>query len=107
MSSSPATLSLDRTRAIAVLSIFLTPILLPAIVGLRHGAACAQGGEESLALLIPFALLLASTANPWRAVAACLAYLPVGYALMIEPCSPVRSQGSGGLLHVLWPVLAA
>ncbi|MBK8285071.1 MAG: hypothetical protein IPK97_09390 [Ahniella sp.] len=76
---------------------------MPALIYWRHGPSCAQAGQDSIALLIPFALLLASLKNPWRAVAACLAYLPIGYALSVEPCLPAHAQGAGGLLYVIWP----
>lgn len=52
-------------------------------------------------------MLLIISKNPYRAIAACLAYLPVGYVFATEPCTAPRSQGAGGLIYLLAPVFVS
>lgn len=55
-------------------------------------------------MLMIFAVFLATTENPYRAIAACFMYLPIGYIFTTEPCTSARSQGAGGLIYLISPL---
>ena len=69
--------------------------------------SCAGNVHGSVWILMLFAASLGMTKNPYSAIAACLAYLPVGYIFSTEPCAAPRSQGAGGLIYIIAPLFIA
>jgi hypothetical protein len=92
-------------KIVALTSIILTPIALMLVTSFRWGTgSCAGTAHGSVFVLMIFAAYLATTKNPYRAIAACLIYLPIGYIFTTEPCTASRSQGAGGLIYLISPL---
>ena len=105
--SEPPTMQTKHARQLAYASTLLTPVALMAITAVRwRTGPCAASAHASVWALMAFAALLAASKNPYRAIAACIMYLPVGYMLTTEPCTAARSQGAGGLIYLLSPLFA-
>jgi len=98
----------DRARVWAALIVLATPLLRSAVIEYRWQGNCRYYVHENFWILIfvVFAVILIFTKNPFRSIAACLAYLPVGYIFATEPCTAPRSQGAGGLIYLLSPLFA-
>ena len=98
-------MNIKNARRLAAASILLTPIVLMAVTAYRwRTGSCAGDVHGSVWILMLFAASLVMTKNPYSAIAACLAYLPVGYIFSTEPCSAPRSQGAGGLIYLMAPL---
>lgn len=98
-------MNIKTARRFAAASILLTPIVLMAITAYRwRTGSCAGNVHGSVWILMLFAASLVMTKNPYSAIAACLAYLPVGYIFSTEPCTAPRSQGAGGLIYIMAPL---
>ncbi|MFZ6799066.1 hypothetical protein [Undibacterium sp. Di24W] len=98
-------MNIKTARRLAAASIILTPIVLMAVTAYRwRTGSCAGNVHGSVWILMLFAASLVMTKNPYSAIAACLAYLPVGYIFSTEPCTAPRSQGAGGLIYLLIPL---
>ncbi len=98
-------MNIKTARRLAAASIVLTPIVLMAVTAYRwRTGPCAGAVHGSVWILMLFAASLVMTKNPYSAIAACLAYLPVGYIFTTEPCTAPRSQGAGGLIYLLIPL---
>lgn len=94
-----------HARQLAYASILLTPVTLMAVTALRwRTGPCAASAHASVWALMAFSALLTASKNPYRAIAACIMYLPVGYVFATEPCTAARSQGAGGLIYLLSPL---
>jgi hypothetical protein len=99
------TMQTRHARQLAYASTLLTPVALMAITAVRwRTGPCAASAHASVWALMAFAALLATSKNPYRAMAACIMYLPVGYIFTTEPCTAARSQGAGGLIYLLSPL---
>ena len=96
----------DRARVWAALIVFATPLLVSAVIEYRWQGNCRHYLHESFTVFVVFAVILIFSKNPFRSIAACLAYLPVGYIFATEPCTAPRSQGAGGLIYLLSPLFA-
>ena len=98
-------MNIKNARRLAAASILLTPIVLMAVTAYRwRTGSCAGDVHGSVWILMLFAASLVMTKNPYSAIAACLAYLPVGYIFSTEPCTAPRSQGAGGLIYLMAPL---
>ncbi len=98
-------MKINNIRRLATASILLTPIVLMAVTAYRwRTGSCAGNVHGSVWLLMVFAASLVMSKNPYSAIAACLAYLPVGYIFSTEPCTAPRSQGAGGLIYLMAPL---
>ena len=98
-------MNIKNARRLAAASILLTPIVLMAVTAYRwRTSSCAGDVHGSVWILMLFAASLVMTKNPYSAIAACLAYLPVGYIFSTEPCTAPRSQGAGGLIYLMAPL---
>jgi len=98
-------MNLKNARRLAAATILLTPIILMAVTAYRwRTGSCAGSAHGSVWILMLFAASLVMTKNPYSAIAACLAYLPVGYIFSTEPCTAPRSQGAGGLIYIMAPL---
>ena len=98
-------MNIKNARRLATASILLTPIVLMAVTAYRwRTSSCAGDVHGSVWILMLFAASLVMTKNPYSAIAACLAYLPVGYIFSTEPCTAPRSQGAGGLIYLMAPL---
>jgi hypothetical protein len=98
-------MNIKTARRLATASILLTPIVLMAVTAYRwRTGQCAGSAHGSVWILMLFAASLVMTKNPYSAIAACLAYLPVGYIFTTEPCTAPRSQGAGGLFYIMAPL---
>lgn len=98
-------MNIKNARRLATASILLTPIVLMAVTAYRwRTSLCAGDVHGSVWILMLFAASLVMTKKPYSAIAACLAYLPVGYIFSTEPCSAPRSQGAGGLIYLMAPL---
>jgi hypothetical protein len=98
-------MNIKTARNFATASILLTPIILMAVTAYRwRTGPCAGSAHGSVWILMLFAASLVMTKNPYSAIAACLAYLPVGYIFTTEPCTAPRSQGAGGLFYIMAPL---
>ena len=98
-------MNIKNARRLAAASILLTPIVLMAVTAYRWcTSSCAGDVHGSVWILMLFAASLVMTKNPYSAIAACLAYLPVGYIFSTEPCTAPRSQGAGGLIYLMAPL---
>ena len=98
-------MNLKTARRLAAASILLTPIVLMAVTAYRwRTGPCAGKVHGSVWILMLFAASLVMTKNPHSAIAACLAYLPVGYIFSTEACTAPRSQGAGGLFYIMAPL---
>lgn len=96
----------DRARVWATLVVIATPLIGAALIEYRWQGNCRHYVHGSYSIFAVLAVLLILSKNPFRAIAACLAYLPVGYILATEPCTAARSQGAGGLIYLLSPLFA-
>ena len=95
----------NRERFFAFASILFTPVVLMTVIAYRWRAgSCVGTVHESIWFFMIFAAYLATTINPYRAIAACLIYLPIGYFFTTEPCAAPRSQGAGGLIYLMSPI---
>jgi hypothetical protein len=98
-------MKIKTVRIAALACIALTPIALLLVTAFRwQTGACAGTAHGSVFVLMIFAAYLATTKNPYRAIAACLIYLPIGYIFTTEPCTAARSQGAGGLIYLTSPL---
>nr|WP_315486476.1 hypothetical protein [uncultured Undibacterium sp.] len=98
-------MNIKNARRLAAATILLTPIILMAVTAYRwRTGSCAGNVHGSVWILMLFAASLVMTKNPYSAIAACLAYLPVGYIFSTEPCTAPRSQGAGGLIYIMAPL---
>lgn len=95
-------MKIDKVRTIAFVSIALTPFVLMGLVFYRWRiGSCVGTVHDSIWLLMIFAALIATTKNPYRAIAACLMYIPIGYIFTTYPCTHSRNAS---LIFVIWPI---
>ena len=99
-------------RVAALASTFIAPALVCAATAWRlSGTDCAGHVDSTAWLLAAAGFALAASANPYRAFAASLTWLPLGYNLSVVPCGMVPVKTSplfmlGWLMLAIYLVLA-
>ena len=86
-------MKLSKSNIVASIFIVSTPLMLALLTWYRwRSGYCAGAVHWSVWIVMAGARLFIRSGVPWFAVAACVAYVPVGYLFATDPCRMARSH---------------